>query len=102
MMKRKILILLLIAFLLHGAAWCVTKQAVPGEKPQEKQVEKEGKRIIPSPKNIKEKTGIFVFIGWMWISIIVLIFILKAKIREVDRLYLIRFFSSRKKKSSRR
>lgn len=54
-------------------------------------------KIIPSPQNIKEQTGIYVFLAWMWIAIVVLIYILRLKIREVDRLHKLRFLSVKKK-----
>lgn len=74
-------------------------QQVPPEEPiQQTQVAEEQGKIIPSPKNIKESTAIYVFIGWVWLSIVVLIFILRAKIKEVDRLYHIKFFSEKKDK----
>lgn len=60
------------------------------------QEEKEEK-IIPSPQNIKESTGIYVFVAWMWIAIFVLIYILRLKIREVDRLLKLGFLSAKKK-----
>ncbi len=65
------------------------KEAVP-------QTEAEEEKIIPSPKNIKEGTAIYVFVGWMWLSIFVLVYILKLKIKEVDRLYKIKYFSTKK------
>jgi Na+/H+ antiporter NhaC len=59
--------------------------------------EEQEEKIIPSPQNIKESTGIYVFVAWMWIAIFVLIYILRLKIREVDRLLQIRFLSAKKK-----
>ena len=59
--------------------------------------EEQEKKIIPSPQNIKEQTGIYVFLAWMWIAIVVLIYILRLKIREVDRLHKLRFLSVKKK-----
>jgi ABC-type Fe3+ transport system permease subunit len=64
---------------------------------QQVQQEEQEEKIIPSPQNIKESTGIYVFAAWMWIAIFVLIYILRLKIREVDRLLQIRFLSAKKK-----
>jgi hypothetical protein len=61
------------------------------------QTETEEEKLIPSPKNIKEGTAIYVFLGWMWLSIFVLIYILRLKIKEVDRLFRLKFFSTKKK-----
>lgn len=52
--------------------------------------------IRPAPKDIKEAVGIYVFLGWIWISIFVLVFILRQKIRETDRIYRLKYFSSDK------
>ena len=52
--------------------------------------------IEPAPKDIKEAIGIFVFLGWMWLSIFVLIYILSQKIKEVDRVHRLKFFFSDK------
>lgn len=72
-------------------------QQVRQEEQEEKiQVKDDQEKIIPSPQNIKESTGIYVFVAWMWIAIFVLIYILRLKIREVDRLLKIRFLSSKK------
>jgi hypothetical protein len=60
------------------------------------QAETEEEKLIPSPKNIKEGTAIYVFVGWMWLSIFVLIYILRLKIKEIDRLYKIKFFSTKR------
>jgi cytochrome b6 len=54
-------------------------------------------KIIPGPQSIKESTGIFVFLGAIWLSIGVLIYLLSLKIRETDRLLGTGFFSSDKK-----
>jgi Na+/H+ antiporter NhaC len=73
-------------------------QEVTQEEQEEKiQVKDNQEKIIPSPKNIKEQTGIYVFLAWMWIAIVVLIYILRLKIREVDRLLKLRFLSPKKK-----
>lgn len=93
MMRQRVSVLVLLAFILLCVAFILAQEAVPEVKNQEAQI-KEGKTIMPSPKDIKEKIAIYVFVGWLWLSIIVLIFILRAKIREVDRLHNIKFFSN--------
>ncbi len=86
-------ILLAVAGLGLGLA-----QQVPPEEPvQEEVVVEEQGKIIPGPKDIKEKTAIYVFLGWMWVSIIVLVYILKLKINEVDRLLHIKYFDEKDK-----
>jgi len=95
MMRQRVSVVVLLAFILLCIVSALAQETIPEEKNQEAQVE-QGKTIIPSPKDIKEKTAIYVFVGWMWLSIIVLIFILRAKIREADRLHRIKFFSNQK------
>ncbi len=72
-------------------------QAAPPVKNQEVQAKAEPEKIVPGPQNIKERTAIFVFLGWMWVSIAVLVYVLRLKIKETDRLYFSRYFSPEKK-----
>ena len=96
MMRQRISVLVLLGFIILCVAFVLAQEAVQEVKNQEGQVE-EGKTITPSPKDIKERIAIYVFVGWLWLSIIVLIFILRAKVREADRLNRIKFFSNQKK-----
>jgi hypothetical protein len=50
------------------------------------QASSEPEKVLGSPKDIKEETAIYVFLGWLWLSILVLIYLLRLKIRECDRL----------------
>jgi hypothetical protein len=74
-----------------------SQQAAPPAKSQEIQAKAEPEKIVPGPQNIKERTAILVFLGWMWVSIAVLVYILRLKIKETDRLYFARYFSPEKK-----
>jgi TRAP-type C4-dicarboxylate transport system permease small subunit len=84
-----ILSLLAFSLLVFGT----DKQVMPEKQNQQIQTQQNPEKIIPSPKNIKERTAIYVFIGWMWVSIFVLIYILAHKIKESDRIYKYKFFS---------
>jgi len=91
-----------LALFFMNAGFC--QQAAPEEQQVTKekkeaapQTETEEEKIIPSPKNIKQGTAIYVFIGWIWLAIFVLIYILRLKIKEVDRLYRLKFFPTKKK-----
>jgi hypothetical protein len=42
---------------------------------------------VPGPRTPKERMGVYVFMAWLWVAIIVLVFILRAKVREADRLF---------------
>jgi hypothetical protein len=83
------------------SAFDLAQQTAPPAKSREAQAkaqpEKPPEKIIPAPRNIKESTAIYVFLGWMWLSIAVLIYIIRLKIKEADRLYAIKFFSPEKK-----
>jgi|Deesub1362B_J571_1020462.scaffolds.fasta_scaffold00002_161 type II secretory pathway component PulF len=46
------------------------------------------------PLNIKEKIAVLVFLSWLWLSIVVLVYLLIQKIREADRLHEIKYFES--------
>lgn len=93
MNMKRLSCFLLIVFLAVAGLGLSLAQEVPLEEPiQEVQVVEEPGKIIPSPRDIKESTAIYIFVGWVWLSIIVLVFVLRAKIKEVDRLYYLRFF----------
>ncbi|MFC2169568.1 hypothetical protein ACFLRM_03230 [Acidobacteriota bacterium] len=53
-------------------------------------------KISAAPSGIKEAMGIYFFIAWMWLSIFILVYILRLKIKEADRLFKLKFFSSKK------
>ena len=89
-------LLLLVFFLVFFSGYDLAQQDTPEEQSQAAQAEKE--KIVPSPKNIKESTGITVFVGWIWLAVFVLVFFLRLKIKEVDRLYKLGYFSQKKKK----
>ena len=73
------------------------QQVVQKEKTEITQEEESQEKIISGPQNIKESTGIYVFVAWMWLAIFVLIYILMLKIKEVDRLLEIQFICEKKK-----
>lgn len=86
-------VLICLNFLANASVWA--QQPNPGiEPPRGKEQTQEV--VEPAPKDIKEAVGIYVFLGWIWLSIFVLIYILRQKIEEVDRIYRLKFFSSGK------
>ena len=97
-MKRLSCVLLVILLAAAGVGVILAQQVPPEEPVQKEQEVKEQGKIIPSPKDIKEKTAVYVFLGWMWLSIIVLVYILMLKIKEVDRLLHLKFFNETDKK----
>ena len=52
--------------------------------------------IVPGPADIKQAIAIYIFLGWIWLSIGILIFFLRLKIKEVDRLHELGFFTEDK------
>lgn len=67
------------------------------------QQEEEGEKVIhPGPQSIKEQTAIYVFLIWTWSIIIVLIYVLRKKIIEADRLHNLAYFDSPKGKPFRK
>ncbi len=80
----------------------VSSQGVPQQEaneinqsqvPQPQKSAKGEEKVRPAFKNIKDETATYVFLGWIWASIFVLIYFLRQKIKEVDRLYKSRFFN---------
>jgi len=96
--KRVLVHMVLFCFLLvsFGPLLYPAQQTVEELQTDTAQSEEESEKIVASPQNIKEETGIFVFVGWMWLSICVLVFFLRLKIREADRLFRLKFFSDEK------
>jgi len=77
----------------HGLA----QQTAPPAKAKEAQAKPQPDKVVAAPQNIRESSRIYVFVGWMWVSIAVLIYFLRLKIQEADRLYAARFFSPDRK-----
>ncbi len=88
-------LLLLVFFLAFFSVYDLAQQDTPEEQSQAAQAEKDQKKVVPTPKDIKESTGIYVFVGWMWLAVFVLVFFLRLKIKEVDRLYRLGYFSNK-------
>ena len=47
---------------------------------------------VPGPKTAQEKTAVYIFLVWVWGAVLVLIFIIRGKIKESDRLYHLKYF----------
>lgn len=92
------LFLLFLLFLLTwtGMSPCHSQQAVVEKDVNTPQMEAPSEKIVGAPQDIKQKTGIWVFVVWMWTAVFVLIYFIRLKIEESDRLYRLRFFSAKK------
>ncbi len=85
----------LVAALACAVAGLGRAQSVPtSAKIQTAQAQPKPEEIVSGPQNIKERTAVYVFLGWIWLSIVVLVCYLRLKIKEIDRLYDLRFFSA--------
>lgn len=100
MKKRKWIVLCACVVALHAFVLVRPGSAQQVEQKEKAKVVKELEEqdeIVPGPKDIKESTGIYVFVSWLWLSIVILIFFLRLKIKEVDRLLGLRYLSGTKK-----
>lgn len=88
------LFLLLLSWV--GVSYCSAEQDVTQAQTSTPQEKEEPEKIAGTPKDAKQKTGIWVFVVWMWISVFVIIYFLRLKIKEADRLYRLRFYSAKK------
>jgi hypothetical protein len=98
--KRTSLILVVFLFLLLwvwiGAPTCPAQEKAERPEDVDLQQKEEPEKIVGAPQDVKQKFGIWVYVAWMWVSVFVLIFFLRLKIKEADRLYRLRFFSAKK------
>jgi hypothetical protein len=74
------------------AAPAADPQAAPAKKPAKKAPEKRTETIVPAFSGIKEQTAVYVFYGWLWLSIVVLIYFLRLWVRESDRVYHAKYY----------
>ena len=99
-LKRPSLLLIVCFFLIFlawaGASLCLGQEDAERSVQIDSQEEQAPEKIVGAPQDVKQKMGIWVFVGWMWISIVVLVYFLRLKIKEADRLYSLRFFSAKK------
>ena len=89
MKKERIIALSLIVFVLSLLAVyrAASSPSMNDSQLQPATAKKSPEKITASPKDIKEKISIYVFVGWMWLSIFTLIYFLKQKIKEEDRIF---------------
>jgi hypothetical protein len=74
-----------------------TQQPRATEKAVQDQAQAPPDKISAGPQNIRERTAVFVFVGWLWAAIFVLICITRLEIKEADRLLDLKFYSDGKK-----
>ncbi len=97
-MKRTALFIILVLSLSVWSGLAATiQQPVPKEQDKAVQAQPQPEKIIAAPQNIKERTAIYVFVGWLWAAIFVLIYILRLEIKEADRLLDLKYYRDEKK-----
>ncbi len=83
--SRKGKILTVVAWLAIIYALAMSAWSLAGPKPAA-EAAGSSHELVAGPRNAGERTGIYVFLAWMWSAIIFLVFVLRAKVSEVDRL----------------
>ena len=58
-------------------------------------------KVRGEPQNFKERTAVYVLLAWVWLSVGVLLWLLRLKVREADRVFRMRLYPFPDKKSSR-
>ena len=92
-----LLISLILLSFLRAASPLLGQETAPPLKAQETQAKAQPEKIVAAPQNIKESSRLYVFLGWMWLAIAILVYFLRLKIKEADRLYDLTFFLQDKK-----
>lgn len=52
--------------------------------------------IHPAYASLKEKTAVLVFLAWLWLIVGILVWLLRMKIREADRVHGLKFYPAAK------
>ena len=52
--------------------------------------------IHPAYASLKEKTAVLVFLAWLWLIVGILVWLLRMKIREADRVHGLKFYPAPK------
>lgn len=89
-LRSALLVVLLAAGVVSGVAGAV--QDVPKPPAAKPAVEAAPKEIHPAFLTPREKNGAYVFVGWIWLSIGVLLYVLRLKVKEADRVFLTGFY----------
>jgi hypothetical protein len=88
--RRRILWPVLMALVLSTVpfTWAVlAAQDAPKAPAAKPVVEAKPEEVRPAFLTPRERSGTYVFLGWTWLTIGVLLYFLKLKIREADRVF---------------
>ncbi len=67
-------------------------QAAPAKPAAKPKTPAEPVTITPAYSSLKEKTAVLVFLAWLWVIVAVLVWLLRMKIREADRVHGLKFY----------
>jgi hypothetical protein len=105
---RKRIALAMVLVLMTLAAAPLLASGSPGQAtatavfPQTPPDKAKAETIHPAPKNIKEKSAVYVFLVWLWLTIASLIYVFALKIREADRILSLLYYQPDKSPRRRR
>jgi cytochrome b6 len=88
--SRKGKILTVVAWLFVVYALAMSAWSLAGPKPAAGAEE----GLSAGPRSAGERTGMYVFLAWTWTMIVFLAFVLRGKVREVDKLHAAGFFGA--------
>ncbi len=104
-MKRTVsasLVLILALALLLPALLSAAPQTAPQKTTAPAKVAPKAKTPLPAETihpafaDLKEKTAVIVFLAWLWIIVGILVWLLRMKIREADRVHGLKFYPAAK------
>jgi hypothetical protein len=78
--------------LLSAASPQAAPQAAPAKTAAKVKAPPAPEIIHPAFASLKEKTAVLVFLAWLWIIVAILVWLLRMKIREADRVYSLKFY----------
>jgi hypothetical protein len=71
-------------------------QAAPAKPAAKTKAPAEPVTIHPAYSSLKEKTAVLVFLAWLWVIVGILVWLLRMKIREADRVHGLKFYPAAK------
>ena len=83
---------LLMPVLLRAASPQAAPQAAPAKTTAKVKAPPAPEIIHPAFADLKEKTAVLVFLVWLWIIVGILVWLLRMKIREADRVHALKFY----------
>jgi hypothetical protein len=82
--------------LLSAASPQAAPQAAPAKSAAKIKAPPTPEIIHPAFASLKEKTAVLVFLAWLWLIVGILVWLLRMKIREADRVHGLKFYPAPK------